>query len=334
MRLLVVGGTAFLGWHVVREAVRRGHEVTTFNRGRSGPDLPGVRAVRGDRAVAAQFGQLRGQRFDAVVDTSGYVPRVVRDNVAALGEVGCYAYVSSVSVYPGWPGGPVDEGSPVHDCGPDAGDVDYGPGKAGCERAVTAAYGERALLVRAGLLVGPRDNVGRLPWWLERIARGGDVLAPGDPDRPLQVIDARDLAAWLLDRAEPDAAQPPGGTFNATGPPGATTMGALLQSCVAATGSSARLRWVPDRALLDAGVEPWTELPLWMPDAPAYAGTWAVAAGRAAAAGLRARAVEESVRDTWQAMCSGPQPPPPASGAPRSGMDPDKERRVLAGAGP
>jgi 2'-hydroxyisoflavone reductase len=198
-------------------------------------------------------------------------------------DVGHYVFVSSVNAYPDWPDRPVDEDSRVWEEGDD-----YGPLKVACERAAEAALPGRVARVRAGLIVGPYDNIFRLPWWVRRIGRGGDVPAPGDPARTVQVIDARDLAAFMLDLAERRVA----GTFNGTAPIGQATMGDLLG---AATAAQARLRWVPDERLEPAGVEPWTELPLWIP--ARFAGTWGIGTERAQAAGLRCRPVAETVAD-------------------------------------
>jgi nucleoside-diphosphate-sugar epimerase len=283
VRLLVLGGTVFLGRHVAAEALARGHEVTLFTRGLHGADLfPEAQHVRGDRADLAA---LRGRAWDAAVDTSGYEPAHVA--ASARLELGHYVFVSSVNAYPDWPERPVDEDSAVWDSDAD----DYGPKKAACERAAEAAMPGRVARVRAGLIVGPHDSVFRLPWWVRRIARGGTVPAPGDPAREVQVIDARDLAAWMLDLAERGIA----GAFNGTAPIGQTTMGELLGAAVAATGSGAELCWVGDEALEALGVEPWVELPLWIP--ARFAGTWAIGTARAQAAGLRCRPVAETVAD-------------------------------------
>ena len=284
MRILVLGGTVFLGRHVVAEALARGHEPTLFTRGLHGADLfPEAERLHGDRG--GDLAPLRGRSWDAAIDTSGYEPAHVA--ASATLDVGHYVFVSSCNVYPDWPDAPVDEDSPVWEGDAD----DYGPKKAACERAAEAALPGRVAHVRAGLIVGPHDNVFRLPWWVRRIAAGGAVPAPGDPGRPVQLVDARDLAAWMLDLAERRLA----GRFNGTGPAGQATMGEVLGAAVAATGSAAELRWIADAALEAAGVEPWTELPLWLP--PAFRGTWAVGTERAQAAGLRCRPVAESVAD-------------------------------------
>ena len=284
MRILVLGGTVFLGRHVVAEALARGHEPTLFTRGLHGADLfPEAERLHGDRG--GDLAPLRGRGWDAAIDTSGYEPAHVA--AAAALDVGHYVFVSSCNVYPDWPDAPVDEDSPVWETDAD----DYGPKKAACERAAEAALPGRVAHVRAGLLVGPHDNVFRLPWWVRRIAAGGAVPAPGDPGRSVQLVDARDLAAWMLDLAEGRVA----GRFNGTGPLGQATMGDVLAAAVAATGSAAELRWIPDAALEGARVEPWTELPLWLP--PAFRGTWAVGTERAQAADLRCRPVAQSVAD-------------------------------------
>jgi nucleoside-diphosphate-sugar epimerase len=198
--------------------------------------------------------------------------------------------VSSCNAYPDWPDKPIDEDSPTWTEG-----EGYGPDKAAAERHVLPD----GAVVRAGLIVGPHDNVFRLPWWVRRIAEGGDVPAPGEPERPLQIIDARDLAAWLVHLAETRTA----GAFNGTGPRGQTTMGELLEAAVRATGSDATLRWIPEARLEEAGVEPWMELPLWLP--ARHLGTYDAGTERAQAAGLRTRPVAETVQDIWTWLQNG-----------------------------
>jgi 2'-hydroxyisoflavone reductase len=324
MRVLILGGTVFLGRHVAAEALARGHDVTLFHRGRHGVDLfPAAEHLLGDRA--GDLGALEGRRWDAAVDTSGYHPDEVAASSAVLARAGVehLSFVSTCNVYPGWPAEPVGEESAVWEEGDD-----YGPHKAASERAAEAALPRRVAHLRAGLLVGPHDNVFRLPWWVRRVAGGGDVVAPGDPERTVQVIDARDLAAWFLDLAEKRRA----GVFNATSPPGRTTMRSVLEAAVAATGSDARLRWVPDDALVEAGVEPWMELPLWIPERDG-AGTWQVAAARAEAAGLRPRPVAETVADVAAWLRDGgsdAEGPDWLSPHAPQGLAPERERALLA----
>jgi 2'-hydroxyisoflavone reductase len=319
MRLLVLGGTIFLGRHVTAEALRRGHEVTLFHRGLHGAQLfAEAEHVLGDRG--RDLAALHGRSWDAAIDTSGYEPADVAHSAAL--DLGHLVFVSTCNVYPAWPEEPVDEDSPVWTEGDD-----YGPKKAACERAAEAAMPGAVAHVRAGLLCGPHDNVFRLPWWVRRIAAGGDVLAPGDPDRTVQLVDARDLAAWMLDLAERRVA----GVFNGTAPAARTTMRDALGAAVDATASGARLRWVPDDVLAANHVEPWDELPLWIP-ADAGAGTWAVGTGRAQAAGLRCRPIAETVADTWAWLRDGGEAELAAWRAelrPR-GLSADRERALLA----
>src|SRR4051794_32203373 len=277
MRLLILGGTVFLGRHVAAEALARGHDVTVFHRGKHGRDLFAGRAEHliGDRG--SDLSALEGRSWDVAVDTSGYQPEDVAASSALLAAAGVehLAFVSTCNVYPGWPAEPVSEDSPVCTEGDD-----YGPNKAAAERAAEAALPGRVAALRAGLLCGPHDNVFRLPWWVQRIARGGETLAPGDPERHMQLIDARDLARWIVDLGE--RRQP--GVFNATAPPGRTTMREVLEAAVDATGSDARLTWVADDGLAAAGAGAWVEVPLWLPESEG-AGTWRGDAPRAEAAG-------------------------------------------------
>jgi nucleoside-diphosphate-sugar epimerase len=286
MRTLILGGTVFLGRHVADEALARGHALTLFTRGRHGT-IDGAEHLIGDRA--GDLSALEGREWDVVIDTSGYAAEHVARSCALLGDAHL-VFVSSVNVYPAWPESAVDEGSPVWEEGDD-----YGQQKAACERAAAAAMPTAA--VRAGLICGPHDNVFRLPWWVRRIAQGGRVPAPGDPARTVQLIDARDLAAWMLDLGERRVT----GAFNGTAPAGVTTMGEVLEAAVAATGSGAELVWIPDEQLLAKGVEPWTELPLWLPSE----GTWNVGTERAQTSGLRCRPVSETVADVWSWLRDG-----------------------------
>jgi 2'-hydroxyisoflavone reductase len=319
-RTLVLGGTVFLGRHVAAEALARGHEVTLFTRGIHGTELfPEAERVVGDRSV--DVSALQGRSFDAVIDTSGYKPADVAASSAAV-RGAHYVFVSSCNAYPGWPDEAVDEDTPTWDSDED----EYGPNKAACEREGFGALGSSFATVRAGLIVGPYDGVYRLPWWVERIARGGDVPAPGDPARELQIIDARDLAGFMLDLAERRV----GGAFNGTGPIAMTTMRALLESAVEATGSRARLRWIGDEALHGLGVEPWTELPLWGP----WPGTWRIGTARAQAAGLRCRPAAETVADVAAWLRDDGEISDWGSHARPAPMSAEREAELLASAAP
>ena len=331
MKLLVLGGSGFVGRSVVEVALARGDQVTVFNRGRrSAP--PQVILLVGDRTSpdgpAALAAVADAGPWDVVVDTWSAAPWVVRDAARALaGRAGRYVYISSRSVYeyPPKPGlgedGPVVAGSA--DAGPD---VDYAAAKRGGELAAQAAFGDRTLLVRAGLILGPYEDIGRLPWWLSRIARGGPVLAPGPADLGLQYIDARDLAEWLLQATDRGLA----GAYNLISPAGWTTMGELLASCVRVTGADAELRWTAPERILAAGIEPWIQLPIWLPPGPEHDGMHGGDGSKALAAGLRCRPVGETVADTWAWLQGLGGVAPQRADRPRVGLDPEREARLLA----
>jgi 2'-hydroxyisoflavone reductase len=325
MRLLILGGTRFLGRHLAAEALARGHAVSLLHRGQSSADLfPEAEHLIGDRD--GNLEPLRGREWDAVVDTSGYVPRIVRASAELLaGAVGHYAFISSISVYPGFPGVPrIDESSPVGTLGdPTVEEVtgdSYGPLKALCEQAAEALFPGHTLVVRPGLIVGPHDPTDRFTYWPHRVARGGEVLAPGRPGFPVQFIDARDLAAWTLTMAERGQA----GTYNATGPSWPVTMGDLLEDSKRASGSDASLTWVPDAFLVEAGAEGWSELPLWVAEAEAP-GLSNVNCAKAYAAGLNFRSVAETVRDTLAWDATRPQ-----DHQWKAGLPAEKEADILA----
>jgi 2'-hydroxyisoflavone reductase len=333
MRLLVLGGTRFLGRGVVDAALGAGDQVTTFTRGVSGEPPAGVEALHGDRNDPAGLDVLRGREWDAVVDTSGFVPTVVGRGAAMLADaVGHYVFVSSINAYPGFPAEPVRDDSPVHDCAPDAGSPDgefeteqYGPFKVGSERAVDRHFAGRSAHLRAGMIIGPYDDTGRFPYWVDRMARGGEVLAPGRPNVAMRLIDARDLGAWAVELARTRTT----GAYVATGPAGQLTFGGLLEAAAAAAGTEPTVTWVPDEFLVEQGVAPWSELPLWIPasDSPA---TWDQDTTAAERAGLRTRPVAESAADTlgWLRGGGADNAPNPRTG--RAGLDPDREKELLA----
>lgn len=308
MRVLVLGGSVFVGRAVAETAVAAGHEVTVFNRGVTGADPAGVRAIRGDRERRADLRRAADAGpWDVVVDTAGYVPAVVALSARGLsGAAASYVFVSSTSVLPDWPARPVDADSPAYDCGPDEFETDYGPAKAGCERAVARYFAGPSLVLRCGILLGPHENIGRLPAWLERMARGGRVLAPGRPDDPMQLIDVRDVADFALRCV----ASRRWGTYLVAGPAPTTTVGAWLETCRAVTASTATLTWVDHDWLLARGVQPWNELPLWAPP-PEFAAAWAVDTTPALRAGLTFRPMSETVADTWAWLRRTPSAAPP-----------------------
>jgi 2'-hydroxyisoflavone reductase len=331
MEILVLGGTIFLSRAVAELGVARGHNVTTFNRGRSGDRVAGARTITGDRSDPAALSQLTGLNFDLVFDT-GYLPELVKASAELLEpNAGHYVFTSSINAYPGWPEQAAYQQHGTYDGDPDAiGEqvpegldeaAPYGWRKVGAERAVLRAFGEhRSSILRAGLIVGPNDRAGRLPWWLHRVARGGPTLAPGSPDDELRMIDARDLAEFALLQ--------PAGTFEVTGPARQISRGQLLAEAREITGSDAEFIWVGDDHLAAAGVEGWTELPLWIPPAEAP-GLWAADTTAAEAAGLACRTVRHTLQDTWDWMRSLEGGWQPSERTP--GLSPERERELLDG---
>lgn len=328
MRLLLLGGSQFVGPAVADEALARGWEVTAVSRGASGRPADGVRWVPADRTVTGALEPLAGGRFDVVVDTWSGPPAVARDTARALAEAtGRWAYVSSRSVYAWPPPRHGDETAPVVAGDPDSTGTDYPQDKRGAELALMRELGDdRVVLLRAGLVLGPRDNVGRLPWWLRRIARGGPTLAPDRPGLGIQYVDPRDLAALALDALVDGRSGP----VDVVCPVGTATLGEVLHTCIEVTGSDADLVWVAPEVLRDHGVAAWTDLPIWLPDdEEAYAlHTGDVA--RALSWGLRIRPLRETVADCWtwvqQVDAAGTAPPPRDD----IGVDPGREAEVLA----
>jgi 2'-hydroxyisoflavone reductase len=328
MRLLILGGTRFVGRHVAEAAIAAGWDVTLFNRGREDPGaFRTAEHRRGDRDGGLDA--LETGEWDVVVDTCGYVPRVVRASAELLGDrVGSYVFISSAGVYADKSrAGLSEEDRLVELEDPASEDVDahYDGLKALCEGTLAEVLGERATIVRPGLIVGPHDPTNRFTYWVTRIARSGDVLAPEPRDQPVQVIDARDLAAFVLTVA----AQPAAGVFNAVGD--VTTMEQTLTEIAGATGADVRLRWMPGRTLLAAGLEPWSDVPLWLASEsdPSYGGFLAMSNARAKRAGLALRPLADTVRATLAWSWSAPAPAGTDTASP-AGLDPDVERQLLA----
>jgi 2'-hydroxyisoflavone reductase len=333
MRLLILGGTWFLGRTVAEQAIAAGWQVTTFSRGRSGHDVPGAEVVRGDRQEPSDIARLaQAGPWDAVVDASGQVPAVVAAAAQALRpRAASYVYLSTVNAYKGWPDEPLTDDSPVYEPAPDelatrpgaaegmAPAVEYGTLKATCELAARQSFGDDCLILRPGVVLGPYEYVGRLPWWLRRMRRGGQVLAAGDPRRQVQPVDVRDLAAFILRAAERGL----NGAMNLTAPVGHSTYGEMLTACRDVTGGAAELVWVADEWLSDQDVTPWTEIPLWR----TAEGAWNVSSARAEAAGLTCRPLRDTVADTWAWMQQ--EDPMPHERADEIGIDPAKEQRLL-----
>lgn len=324
MRLLVLGGTRFVGRAVVADALSRGWDVTALNRGATGSLPAAVTVLQADRSRETELAQALGAgEWDLVVDTWSGSPVVAGRAAQVLhGRVGGYGYVSSKSVY-AW-GKHVDESSPLVDGDPLADDGEYPQLKRGAELAVVQAF-PQALLARSGLILGPHEDIGRLPWWLHRVAAGGQVVAPGRPDRPLQYVDARDLAAWLLSGLVAGVA----GAVDVASRSGHATTRTLLEACVTATGSDAELVWVAEPELAAAGVEPWIQLPCWVPESGESAGFLEGDTTLALASGLVSRPVLDTVVDTWRWLQAEGMPTQRDDRAVH-GLPPDLEQRLLA----
>jgi len=330
VKLLVLGGTRFLGRHVAEQALAAGHRVTLLHRGRSGPGL----FPQAEHRVADRDGDLSvlggSEHWDAVIDTSAYVPRQVRAVAERLaGRVGHYQLVSTISVYADpCRAGTDEDAAPLQTLADPATEAvtgeTYGGLKVLCEAAARQGFAGRCLVSRPGLLVGPHDPTERFTWWMRRLARGGEVLAPGDPAAPVQFIDARDAAAWMLRQAEHGTC----GNFNLTGPAAPLTMGGLLDEARRVLAPGARFEWVGEDFLLAQGVAPWTDLPLWLPRDEA--GMHRVDIHRALAAGLQCRPLAATLTDT--AAWAPPLPAGTGEGPPRPpvGLAPEREAALLA----
>jgi len=323
MNLLFLGGTKFLGRHLVENALQAGHRPTLFHRGVTGAALfPDVEHIHGDRDGG--LGALGGRSFDAVIDTSGYLPRLVGEAASRLaGAAERYVFVSTISVYRDFRESGMSEIAPVGTL-PDRsvetvdGDT-YGPLKALCEVAAERAMPGRVLILRPGLIVGPNDPTNRFTYWTTRLARGGRFLAPLPRERPVQFIDARDLAAWTVRMTEAGTT----GVFNVTGPAALLTMEGFLALACDAVGNDARPVWVDEAFLIAEKVDPWMELPLWLPG-EAWRGLCEVSVRRALEAGLVLRDPAETVRDTcaWARSLGEALPG-------EAGLDPEREAALL-----
>ncbi|RKH52959.1 NAD-dependent epimerase/dehydratase family protein [Corallococcus aberystwythensis] len=331
LNILILGGTRFLGPALVQVAQARGHTLTLFNRGKSNPGLfPDVEKLQGDRDPNKGEGlkALAGRKWDAVIDTSGYVPRIVKASAELLApNVGQYVFISSVSVYKEMTKKNLNESDAVgtipDETTEDVGETSYGPLKALCEQAAEAALPGRALNIRPGLIVGPDDGSDRFTYWPLRVAKGGEVLAPGDGEDPVQVIDARDLAAFIIRNVERRTM----GIFNVTGPVQPMKIKGMLEDIRTATGSDARFTWVDAAFLEQQKVTAFGDMPAWVPRTGPESGIGDVSIARAVQAGLATRPLVDTVRDTltwFRAL------PPDRQEKLRSGLSAEREKEVLA----
>jgi 2'-hydroxyisoflavone reductase len=324
VRILIIGGTRFVGRHLVAAALARNHEVTLFNRGRSNPGLfPQVETITGDREK--DLDRLAGRIWDTAVDVVGYVPRLVRLSAEVLKEnASRYVFISSISVYADFKKIGIDESDPVAKLEDETveeitGEM-YGPLKAVCEQTVQDIYGERALIVRPGLVVGPHDPTDRFTYWPVRVARGGEVLAPQKPEAPIQLIDARDLAEFTIKLIEENAS----GVYNATGPDDELTLGKLLEVSKQVSGSDANFKWASLDFLNQNNVQPWSDMPVWIPGEEGE-GSAHIDRSKAIQAGLKFRPLEETVRDTLEWAKTRP-----ADHEWRAGLKTEREQELLA----
>ena len=333
MKLLIIGGTKFLGRYLVESALARGHEITLFNRGLTNPDLfPGVEHLQGDRHRDLEI--LRNRQWDACIDTCGFTPDAVRKTVEILADsINHYTFISSQSVYADYSQPNQDETAPAATTNEDLNDETdaetYGARKAACERAAEDAMPNRVLSLRAGLIVGPNDYIDRFPYWIKRVSEGGETLAPASPDRPVQLIDVRDLAEWNIRMVEEGKT----GVYNATGPDYKLTFGEFLETCQAASGSEANFTWVSEEFLLTNDVKPWSEIPVWFPGEEGV-NFFSIDCRKAFASGLKFRPLIETAKDTlrWNATRNEtkeePQRPLVAAQG-QIGLQPERERELL-----
>ena len=325
MRILILGGTGFIGPHEVRYARRRGHTLTLFNRGKTNPQLfPDVEKLRGDRDNDLK--SLEGREWDVVIDNSASIPRWVRQSAGLLSaSARQYIYVSSISAFADFSQPEMDETAPVATIeDPTIEEITgetYGALKALCEQEAEAAFPGRATIVRPGLIVGPGDPTDRFTYWPVRVDRGGEVMAPGTPEDPVQNIDARDLTAWMIRLAEEEVT----GTFSGTGH--SMGIGTMLTEMREALSSDASFTWVDADFLAEHDVQPWGQMTTWVSPRDGYEGFGRMSIERALAAGLEFRPLGDTTRDTvewWNAL------PEERRASPRAGLPAERETEVLA----
>lgn len=332
-KILILGGTAFLGPAIVDKALANGHEVTLFNRGRTNPELyPELEKLVGDRD--GDLDALQGRDWDVCIDTSGYIPHMVKDSAELLrGHVDQYIFISSVSVYADFTIRGLNEQSPVATLTDeeiaaaqtmrDITGANYGALKALCEQEAEKAFAGHTCNIRPGLIVGPRDRSDRFTYWPVRVRRGGEVLAPGTPDTPTQLIDVRDLGEFVVRCLERET----NGIFNATSKPLALTIGGMLDTCREVSGSDATFTWADAKFLEKHEVAPWSDMPVWVPLDGDDSGHPFVNVDRAVKAGLTFRTLDDTVAATlawWDTVPQERRERPM-----RAGLTPEREAEVL-----
>lgn len=328
LRILVLGGTGFIGPHQVQHAVDRGHTVTLFNRGKTNAALfPKLEKVLGDRALPTAYDALKGRTWDVVIDNGAQVPAWVREAGAALkGSTGKYVFVSTLSTYVNRRAiGIKEDGEQHKPAAPDAtqANASYGPLKVRCEMEARAAFGNRTLIVRPGLIVGPGDLTDRFSYWPVRVERGGEVLSPGAPSDPVAFIDVRDLTEFMVRACEADLT----GDYNCVGPRSTLTISEMLYGIKAVTTSDARFTWVNADFVAERRLRPYTDLPVWMPPRGDNAGWALMDRSKAVGAGLTFRSLADTARATLDYYH---QQPPERQAALKAGLAPEKELETLA----
>ena len=332
LKILIMGGTAFIGPAFAEMALARGHELTFFNRGRTNPHLfPQVERIVGDRTIAEDVEQLRGREFDVVLDNSCYYPRVVDMVVDIVKDtVKQYVVISTVSVYAGYETIGMNEDAELAVLeDPTVEEVTgetYGGLKVLCEQAAQKVLPDRTTIIRPGLIVGPMDRTDRFTYWPVRVSRGGEVLAPGDPDQSIQFIDVRDLMSFTLRCIEEHRF----GVFHCTGKAGSITTGKMLEQSKEISGSDAEFTWADAEFLEAQEVSAWGEMPCWLPPEGEYAGFGSVDVSRAIAAGLTFRPLADTIRDTLEWWKIQPENPDGPRSELRAGIAAEKEAAVLA----
>jgi len=321
MKLLILGGTVFLGRHIVTAALEAGHTVTTFNRGTHAPqEQKTVEKLHGDREKSLD--ELANRTWDAVIDTCGYDPDVVEKSAETLKNcANNYVFISSISAYKSFPIQGMDESATLKSI-EDGDEIEYGSLKVACEKSIEKVFGNRATIIRPGLIVGPYDPTDRFTYWPWRVSKGGRLIAPGDPERRVQFIDARDLAEWTVRMIENKTT----GTFNATGPENQLSMRQFLNECNAVGGNFAQFVWLNDDALAEAKVDPWMEMPLWIPAADEeHGGFLSMDCSKAQNAGLKYSALARTIKDTliWSSKRD-------QSHKWKAGLAAEKENQLLA----
>ncbi|MFZ3588739.1 NAD-dependent epimerase/dehydratase family protein [Bacillus sp. DJP31] len=324
MNILILGGTRFLGRHLVDECMRRGHEVSIFTRGKTNSELyPDIERLIGDRD--GDISSLKGKKWDAVIDTSGYVPRIVNDSTSLLASsCNVYTFISSISVYKDFSNKGLTEESAVATLEDETveeitGET-YGALKALCEVEVKKTFPDRHLIIRPGLIVGPYDHTDRFTFWPKRMGSGGEILAPGDPKTPVLFIDVRDLASFVIQQLENKSI----GTYHVTGPNEALSMGEFLGACQEALTPNARLTWVGEKFLDENEVKFWTDLPIYIPIGVGMDGFSSINTEKAFQAGLTVRPLKETIKDTYDWCLTRDE-----NYEFLSGLQPERELRLL-----